>query len=80
MGYEDAAVEVQDFFLDGKKAEAAAAIPDSLVDEVALVGPADRIRERLGAWKAAGADGKVGTLLLRKPSVEALRLVAEEVL
>lgn len=80
MGYEAAAVQVQDFFLDGKKAEAAAAIPDSLVDEVALVGPADRIRERLGAWKAAGADGKVGSLLLRKPSVEALRLVAEEVL
>jgi F420-dependent oxidoreductase-like protein len=80
MGYEDAAVQVQDFFLDGKKAEAAAAIPDALVDEVALVGPADRIRERLGAWKAAGAEGKVGSLLLRKPSVEALRLVAEEVL
>ncbi|MGH0036220.1 MAG: LLM class F420-dependent oxidoreductase [Myxococcota bacterium] len=80
MGYEEAAGKIQDLYLDGKKAEAMAAVPDELVDEVALVGPADRIRDRLGAWKDAGAKGHVGSLLAAGASPEALRLLAEEVL
>jgi F420-dependent oxidoreductase-like protein len=80
MGYEEAAVKIQDLYLDGKKAEAMAAVPDELVDEVALVGPADRIRDRLGAWKDAGAKGHVGSLLAAGASPDALRLLAEEVL
>ncbi|HEX5064782.1 MAG TPA: LLM class F420-dependent oxidoreductase, partial [Myxococcota bacterium] len=44
LGYEEAAARIQDLYLAGKKMEAMAAVPDSLVDEVALVGPADRIR------------------------------------
>jgi F420-dependent oxidoreductase-like protein len=50
-GYEEAAVRVQDLYLDGKRQEAAAAVPAEMVDEVALVGPMDRIVDRLGAWK-----------------------------
>ena len=46
MGYEEAAVKIQDLFPSGKKDMAVAAVPDKLVDEVALVGPADRIRDR----------------------------------
>jgi F420-dependent oxidoreductase-like protein len=76
LGYEEAAVRIQDLFLAGQKAEAMAAVPDALVDEVALVGPRERIAERLQAWKASSVD----TMLLGTPQVEALRLVAEHVL
>jgi F420-dependent oxidoreductase-like protein len=77
MGYEGAAATIQDLYLGGKKAEAAAAVPDRLVDTVSLVGPAARIRDRLEAWKAAAKRGSVGTMILTKADVAALRLVAE---
>jgi len=80
MGYEAAAVRIQDLYLAGERAAAAAAVPDALLDEVALLGPAARIRERLGAWKEAGQRGHVGSLLAGGCSVEALRLLAEELL
>lgn len=80
MGYAAEAAKIQDLFLGGKKAEAAAAVPDKLVDTVALVGPPARIRERLQVWKAAGARGSVGTLILMKANSAGLRLVAESVL
>jgi len=51
MGYEDVAVKVQDLYLAGKKAEAAAAIPLSMVEDVALVGPPDKIRGELDKWR-----------------------------
>jgi F420-dependent oxidoreductase-like protein len=59
-GYEDAAKEVQDLYLDGKKEEAAAALPGELNDKVSLCGPKDRIRERLELYREAG----VGTLMI----------------
>jgi F420-dependent oxidoreductase-like protein len=80
LGYEQAAAEIQDLYLTGKKAEAAAAVPDALVDDVALVGPADRIRDRLQAWKQAGAKRHVGSLLAGTGDVNALRVLAEEIL
>lgn len=81
LGYEEEAVLIQDLYLGGKKAEAAAAVPDELVDKCALVGPADHIREQLHAWKEAGRKGEVGSMLLSaNASLEALRLVAEEIL
>jgi F420-dependent oxidoreductase-like protein len=51
MGYEDVALKVQDLYLAGKKQEAAAAIPLRMVEDVALVGPADKIRGELAQWK-----------------------------
>ena len=51
MGYEDVALKVQDLYLAGKKQEAAAAIPLAMVDDVALVGPPDRIRAKLDEWR-----------------------------
>ena len=75
-GYEAAAKEIQDLYLDGKKAEAIAAVPDELVDEVALVGPKERIADRLGAWRESG----ITTLVLGAAQPEALRLMAELVL
>jgi F420-dependent oxidoreductase-like protein len=80
LGYEEAAVKIQDLFLDGKKMEAAAAVPDELVDAVHLVGPKERIRERLQAWKEAGKKGWVETMQLGTPQPEALELLAEELL
>ena len=78
-GFEDEARRVQDLYLDGKKEEAAAALPDELIDLVSLVGPRDRVRDRLRAYKDAG----VGTLGVspmawtRDERIEQLRLVAE---
>ncbi|MCH9673563.1 MAG: LLM class F420-dependent oxidoreductase [Gammaproteobacteria bacterium] len=80
LGYEAAAVEIQDLFLAGKRAEAAAAVPDALIDDVALVGSPARIRENLSRWKAAGAKRHVGSLLASGTSSEGLRLLAEELL
>src|SRR3954453_7822617 len=59
-GFEEAAREVQDLYLSGKKEEAAAALPPALITTIALVGPPDRIRDRLGAYREAG----VGTLIV----------------
>jgi alkanesulfonate monooxygenase SsuD/methylene tetrahydromethanopterin reductase-like flavin-dependent oxidoreductase (luciferase family) len=80
LGYEEAAVKIQNLFLDGKKAEAAAAVPDELVDAVHLVGPKEKIRERLQAWKEAGKKRWVDTIQVGSGQPEALQLIAEELL
>lgn len=80
MGHDQAAARVQDLYLAGDTAAAAAAVPDALVDEVALAGPADRIRARLAAWREAGRRGQVNSLLAGGASIEALRVLAEELL
>jgi F420-dependent oxidoreductase-like protein len=53
-GFGDAAREVQDLYLDGKKEEAGAALPDELIDMLTLAGPADHVRERVAAYRDAG--------------------------
>jgi F420-dependent oxidoreductase-like protein len=73
LGYEAEAVKIQDLFLAGKKAEAEAAVPDKLVDDVALIGDKARIRDRLQAWKAS----PIRTMLIGARQPEALRLLAE---
>src|SRR3954470_5358380 len=67
-GFEEAAEKVQDLYLAGKKNDAAAALPEDFIDTVCLVGPADRVGERLAMYRDAG----VGTLLatIVAPSVE----------
>jgi F420-dependent oxidoreductase-like protein len=80
MGYEGAAAKIQDLFLDGKRREAAAAVPDELIDEMSLIGSTSRIKDRLQAWKGVSADGRVGTMVLSGASIEAARVVAEAVL
>jgi F420-dependent oxidoreductase-like protein len=72
-GYADAAATIQDLYLAGKKSEAIAAVPDALVDEVALVGDRARIADRVAAFRECG----VGTLILQARQPEALRLLAE---
>jgi F420-dependent oxidoreductase-like protein len=78
-GFEDAAREIQDLYLEGKKAEAGDAIPDELIDMVSLCGPRDFVRERIAAFRDAG----VGTLAVTpmafsvEDRIEQLRAVAE---
>jgi len=72
-GYEEAAEKIQDLYLNGKKNEAAAAVPDALVDEVALVGDRARIADRLAAFRECGTT----TLVLQARQPEALPLLAE---
>ena len=73
FGYEGLAGQLQDLYLSGRKAEAQAAVPDELVDAVALVGPKERIAEQLSRWKAS----PVTTMLIGTNQVEALRVLAE---
>ena len=73
LGYEAAAEEIQDLYLDGKKAEAVAAVPDELVDEVYLCGSKERIAEQFERWKAS----PVKTMLLGTGQPEVVRLMAE---
>ena len=80
LGYGEAAERIQELYLSGKKAEAEAEVPDSLLDEVALVGPAERIRERLAPWKEAGKRGEVGSMLLSVQNPIILELFARELL
>ncbi len=75
-GWEDEAERIQDLYLDGKQREAIAAVPDELVDAVALVGPKERIAERLEAWR----ETPVTTLVLGTPQPEALQTLADLVL
>jgi hypothetical protein len=78
-GFEEAAKEIQDLYLDGKKAEAGDAIPDELIDAVSLCGPRDVVRDRLAAFRDAG----VGTMMITPMAfqaderIEQLRAVAE---
>ncbi|MBT8206876.1 MAG: LLM class F420-dependent oxidoreductase [Acidimicrobiia bacterium] len=72
-GYEAEANQIQDLYLEGKKQEAIAAVPDQLADEVSLVGPAGHIAERLEAWKESG----VTTVSLMTSDLGTMRTVAE---
>ncbi len=80
LGYEEAAAKIQDLYLDGHKKDAEALVPDALIDEIALVGSADRIKDRLQAWKQTAKQQKLTTMVLTGASIEAMRVVAESVL
>jgi F420-dependent oxidoreductase-like protein len=75
MGYEAEVSEIQDLYLNGKKDEAAARIPQALIEQLALIGPADKIRHDLEAWRES-----IVTTLLVTGGVENVRAAAELVL
>jgi F420-dependent oxidoreductase-like protein len=75
MGYEKEVREIQDLYLAGKKQEAAAAVPPKLIEELTLIGPADKIRHDLEAWR----ESSVTTLLI-SGDPQTLRAAAELVL
>ena len=75
-GWEAEAERIQELYLGGQLREAIAAVPDELVDAVSLIGPKERIRERLAAWR----ETPVTTLVVGSPQPEALQVLAELVL
>ncbi len=75
MGYEDVALKVQDLYLEGKKQEAAAAIPLAMVEDVALVGPPDKIKGELDRWR----ETCITTFLVSGPA-QVLPMYAELIL
>jgi F420-dependent oxidoreductase-like protein len=76
FGYEEAAEEIQSLFLAGKREEAVSAVPDELIDDVALCGPKERIESLLDAWRAS----PVTTIILDTDDTAAMRTIAELVL
>jgi F420-dependent oxidoreductase-like protein len=78
-GFEEAAAEIQDLYLEGKQAEAGEAIPGELIDMVCLCGPRDFVRDRIAAFRDAG----VGTLAVTpmaftvEDRIAQLRAIAE---
>jgi F420-dependent oxidoreductase-like protein len=76
LGYEAEATKIQDLYLDGHKDEAAAAVPRTMVEEIALIGPREKLRDDLDAWKAS----RVTTMLIGAHDPTAMRLMAELVL
>ena len=72
-GWEADAARIQELYLGGRQREAIEAVPDDLVDAVALVGPKERIADRLAAWK----ETPVTTLIVGSPQPEALQVMAE---
>jgi F420-dependent oxidoreductase-like protein len=75
MGYEAEAKRCQDLYLEGRKDEAAAAIPTRLVEDLALIGPPDKIRDDLEAWRES-----IVTTVLVGGSRDMLRQAADLVL
>jgi alkanesulfonate monooxygenase SsuD/methylene tetrahydromethanopterin reductase-like flavin-dependent oxidoreductase (luciferase family) len=72
-GYADAAQRIQDLFLDSRRDEAIAAVPDDYVDDGALLGSPDRIRQRFEPWTACGITG----LTIHTDQDDAVELMAE---
>jgi F420-dependent oxidoreductase-like protein len=72
-GFGDAAKRIQELYLEHRKDEAIAAVPDEWVDMKSLVGPAARIRERYRAWEDCGAD----TISVRSRQPEAIEVMAQ---
>ena len=73
MGFEEEAHHIQDLFFEGKREEAVMAVPDAFADEISLVGPPGRIKERLEAWR----NTPVTTILVGSRDPEVLRLMAD---
>ncbi|MFB7335940.1 LLM class F420-dependent oxidoreductase [Streptomyces adustus] len=73
MGYEKEARRIQELFLSGRREEAVLAVPDAFADEISLVGPRERVAERLQAWRA----GPVTDLLALVRDPHTLRVLAE---
>jgi F420-dependent oxidoreductase-like protein len=77
LGYVSAAKEIQELYLTGRKKEAQSMVPDALVDEIALVGDEQRIRDQAEKWLALGESNRVSTMIFNIRQPELLPLLAE---
>ena len=73
MGFEAEAQQIQDLFFAGRREEGIRAVPDAFADEISLVGPLERIRDRLAAWR----ETPVSTLVIGAADAASLRRLAE---
>ncbi len=76
MGFEEQAHRIQDLFFEGKRDEAIMAVPDEFADEISLVGPPERIRDRLAAWR----ESPVTMLNVSARDADQLRRISELIL
>jgi hypothetical protein len=72
LGYEEAVDRIQSLFLSGRQSDAIAAVPEAMIDEICLVGPKEKVRDDLEAWR----ESRVTSILVGGP-IETLRQVAE---
>jgi len=72
MGYEAEARKIQELYLEGRKDEAAAAVPTALIEDTTLIGPKEKIRDDLEGWKES-----IATTLLVSGSPDTLQTMAE---
>ena len=77
IGYEAAATEIQSLYLSGKHREAALAVPNSLVDDLALVGSRDRISGQLDRWREAAAARHISAMAVTAPTINDVHMLAE---
>jgi len=80
MGYEDEVEQIQTLYLSGEKEKASRVVPESLIDRTCLIGPPERIRQRLSAWREAERRGSLDLMLVTTEQPEAVTLLAEELL
>jgi hypothetical protein len=73
MGFAAEAEKIQQLFFENKRDEAMAAVPDAFADEISLVGPVERIRDRLQAWQGTA----VSMLLIMSHDLSLVRRFAE---
>ena len=76
MGYQEEVDKIQQLFLEGRRDEAISAIPSEMIDDIYLIGPKSRIREKVAQWEEAG----VTTLVVGSTTIEEIRQVADVVL
>jgi hypothetical protein len=76
MGFEEEALKIQDLFFAGKRDEAIMAVPDDFADEISIVGPPSRVKQRLEAWR----DSPVTTLMVAGRDPEQLKVLRDLVL
>ena len=77
IGYEDAAAKIQELYLAGKHRDATAAVPHDMIDDLALVGPRERIAEQLALWRDAADRRHVSALAVTARTVDEVRMLAE---
>ena len=80
IGYQAAAKKIQKLYLSGRHRDAANAVPDALVDDLALVGPREKIAEQLGRWKFAATNRHISAMAVTAPTIDDVELLADLVL
>lgn len=77
LGYVEEAEIIQDLFLSGRKEEAILAVPNDLIDEIAIVGDEARIRDQAEKWRSLDKQGVISTMICRVPNPKVLPILVD---